>query len=183
MSKNIGFFSSREDHETICAIVARARTKFPELDTMSTVMDIAATHGNGRPLDLRRILEADDFTFFHDVFGIARHIDRNSGKLTDCFLPRFAKKPGPWAVDDDYPLSICDGGGDVSIASAHDNDDISLNTAKANASLIAAAPDMLAALRMIVAAVDDTDMHRCEADGITGIETARAAIAKAEGRS
>lgn len=59
-------------------------------DVRDIQMDIIATHANGCPLDLDRLAAADDFNFAHDVFGIERHIDRATGKLTRCFLPRFA---------------------------------------------------------------------------------------------
>jgi hypothetical protein len=54
------------------------------------MMDITAAHANGRPLDLAGLLAAKDGDFAHDVFGIRRHIDRNTGQLMDCFVPRFA---------------------------------------------------------------------------------------------
>ena len=53
-------------------------------------MDISATHANGNPLRLDALLEADDFNFAHDVFGICRHLDRETGKLTGFFVPRFS---------------------------------------------------------------------------------------------
>lgn len=58
-------------------------------DVLSLTMDITACHCNGCPLDLTRFLAADDFNFAHDFAGIHRHIDRTTGKLGDCFLPRF----------------------------------------------------------------------------------------------
>lgn len=61
-----------------------------KLDKVSTAMDLTATHLNGCPLDLKALSETDDTQVAHDVFGIARHIDRNNGKLMDCFRPRFA---------------------------------------------------------------------------------------------
>lgn len=54
-------------------------------------MDITATHLNGTPLDLDRLLAFDDLNFVHDVFGIARHLDRSTGKLQNCFVPRSAQ--------------------------------------------------------------------------------------------
>jgi hypothetical protein len=38
----------------------------------------------------------EDFNFAHDIMGIHRHIDRNTGVLTECFSPRFTdyKKEG-----------------------------------------------------------------------------------------
>jgi hypothetical protein len=53
-------------------------------------MDIAATHASGNPLDLERLLAADDFNFAHDVFGICRHLDRETGELRNFFSPRFS---------------------------------------------------------------------------------------------
>ena len=52
-------------------------------------MDIIACHANGCPLRLADLLIADDFNFSHDVFGIMRHLDRDTGQLKDCFVPRF----------------------------------------------------------------------------------------------
>lgn len=57
---------------------------------MDAVMDVTAAHANGCPLDLDRLLHADDFNFGHDVFGIRRHIDRQTGEVGGFFLPRFA---------------------------------------------------------------------------------------------
>lgn len=55
-------------------------------------MDVTACHLNGCPLLLAELAEAaDNFDFIHDVFGIRRHLDRETGELTDCFLPRYAQ--------------------------------------------------------------------------------------------
>lgn len=56
------------------------------------MMDITAVHANGNPLKLAELLATDDFNFTHDVFGITRHIDRETGKLGGCFVPRFSGK-------------------------------------------------------------------------------------------
>ena len=53
-------------------------------------MDLTACHANGCKLKLEELLSADEFNFAHDVFGIRRHLDRDTGELKDCFLPRFA---------------------------------------------------------------------------------------------
>lgn len=55
-------------------------------------MDVlmALTLVNDRtPLRLEALLHADDLNFTHDVFGILRHIDTETGALRDCFCPRF----------------------------------------------------------------------------------------------
>ena len=54
-------------------------------------MDVSACHCNGTRLRLSDLLDADDFNFAHDVFGIRTHLDRNTGKLSDHFWPRFAE--------------------------------------------------------------------------------------------
>ncbi len=71
--------------------------KPPAYNLQDVQMDIAATHLNGCPLRLADLLAADDFNFSHDVFGIRRHLDRETGKLTGHFLPRFSA-PSPSRV-------------------------------------------------------------------------------------
>ena len=56
----------------------------------TTMMDIVAVHVNGCPLQLEELLRAPRFDFAHDVFGIRRHINRQTGQLQDCFLPCYA---------------------------------------------------------------------------------------------
>lgn len=58
------------------------------------VMDLTAADGvNGNTaLDWDRLIAADDFNFLHDVFGISKHINRNTGRLGGHFLPRFTLK-------------------------------------------------------------------------------------------
>lgn len=53
-------------------------------------MDLTACHCNGTPLKLKELLAADDFNFVHDVAGISRHICRDTGRLQNCFLPRYS---------------------------------------------------------------------------------------------
>ena len=90
----ISFDVSRDDATTIRQIVQRARSMDPDLDVLSLEMDLCATHANGMPMEFERLLGADDFNFAHDVFGIRRHMDRSTGQLLNCFVPRFASK-GP----------------------------------------------------------------------------------------
>ena len=60
-----------------------------EEEMLTTVMDISTAHEHG-PLHLEEFLAADDSNFAHDALGIRRHINRKTGMLEDCFLPRFA---------------------------------------------------------------------------------------------
>jgi hypothetical protein len=87
----ISFECTKEEFITIGKIVKRARKIVPDVDAMSLNMDISACHANGCPLKLDELLAADGFNFSHDVFGIRRHIDRKTGQLMDCFVPRFAQ--------------------------------------------------------------------------------------------
>ena len=42
------------------------------------------------PLKLAELASAPVADFSHDVFGIRRHLNRQTKQLEDCFLPRFA---------------------------------------------------------------------------------------------
>lgn len=94
--KPINFKTSAKNHHLIGLIVARAIRINPTLMKMTSRlelrMDITACHCNDSPLDLDKILIADDFNLMHDVIGIFNHMDRKTGKLTDHFLPRMRKQ-------------------------------------------------------------------------------------------
>jgi hypothetical protein len=62
-----------------------------EYQFQDALMDVTAAHANGCSLQLPELLAADDFDFAHDVFGIRRHLNRQTGELMDSFLPRYAK--------------------------------------------------------------------------------------------
>ena len=38
--------------------------------------------------EIKRLMKFDDFSFAHDIVGIQANIDRNTGKLRNCFVPR-----------------------------------------------------------------------------------------------
>ena len=54
------------------------------------IMDIEVANRDC-PLKLQELLDADDTNFYHDIIGIGQHLNRQTRKLEDCFLPRFAK--------------------------------------------------------------------------------------------
>lgn len=64
------------------------------VDKLEVMMDITATHCNGCRLKLDELSRTDKFNFAHDIAGIYRHLNRKTGKLEDCFLPRFADLSG-----------------------------------------------------------------------------------------
>lgn len=82
------------DLHMIGEIVERAVKLDPQLDKLTLAMDLEACHCNGCRLDLGGLLSAQMSDFAHDVWGIQRHINRATGQVMDCFLPRFAEKEG-----------------------------------------------------------------------------------------
>jgi hypothetical protein len=90
--------ATNEDRILIQKIVARAKTirsevvvdYRPIVDIFGLAYALTIVHLNTCPIDLQRLLEADDANFLHDILGIQRHIDMSTGELRDCFLPRFA---------------------------------------------------------------------------------------------
>ena len=85
---------SRKDFETICRIAKAAerlarRIAGQEINRMHLIMDLECVH-ESTPLRLDDLEKASDADLAHDVFGIRRHLDRRTRKLTDCFCPRFA---------------------------------------------------------------------------------------------
>lgn len=90
----ISFRVSREDDAIIQSLADRAVTtaqaagvSYPRMDA---VMDLTACHANACRLNLQALAIADAFTFAHDVLGIRRHLNRKTGKLENCFVPRLA---------------------------------------------------------------------------------------------
>lgn len=95
----ISFKVTQDDADLINKIVDRLLTMkhpdngrrfFSQALRMDLVMDFTATHANGCALRLSELLAADEFNFAHDALGIRRHLNRKTGKLENCFLPRFA---------------------------------------------------------------------------------------------
>lgn len=52
-------------------------------------IDIECAHKEFN-LDLDKLLKFDDFNFAHDVIEIQRHINRETKKFKNCFVPRSA---------------------------------------------------------------------------------------------
>ena len=90
------FDTDRESGRVIEAIARRAvlmaHKAGIDYDFQSACMDITATHCSGCPLRLGELLSADDFNFGHDVLGIYRHLNRDTGKLERFFRPRFSAR-------------------------------------------------------------------------------------------
>jgi len=84
--------ATREEYHLANGIAKRYEKILKDhTDICRTEMDIIATHISGCPLLLKELLNnANDFDFIHDVSGIHRHLDRETGKLENFFIPRFA---------------------------------------------------------------------------------------------
>ncbi|MHB8927811.1 MAG: DUF6874 family protein [Bacillota bacterium] len=89
-----------EEQKTVDRIVERASKLARDagvgdrFDPLTLQMDLSACHADV-PLRLDALAAADGFDFAHDVFGIMRHMDRETGKLGGCFLPRYAALDRP----------------------------------------------------------------------------------------
>lgn len=90
--QTINFNVTKSESKLITIIAKRAVKLASEYcinyPFMDASMDIIAVHLNDCKLDLEKLKGFDNLNFGHDVFGIRGHIDRSTGKLTDCFLPR-----------------------------------------------------------------------------------------------
>lgn len=82
---------TKDEKLTIMKIAERADEKgLLMFDRLSLIMDIEAVHAE-IGLRLEELLNADDANFAHDIVGIQQNVDRVNKKLTNCFLPRYAK--------------------------------------------------------------------------------------------
>jgi len=92
----VSFDCPEAERKLARAIARRARdlllTMGIDRPVLGIDMDVVATHCNGNPLRLADLLKADDFNLLHDISGIARHLDRETGKLGGHFRPRFSQR-------------------------------------------------------------------------------------------
>jgi len=82
--------TTKVDAKTITYIVSRASRLRPTVDTGCLEMDLFYWH-HKEPLRLNELLDASDFNFAHDVFGIHECLDRETGEMKKSFVPRFTK--------------------------------------------------------------------------------------------
>ena len=80
--------ATKRENETVRLIAQRAFA-LAKFDVSETSMDVLAAHLNGCRLRLHALLEAGTGDFMHDVSGIRCYLDRKTGKLGNCFSPRF----------------------------------------------------------------------------------------------
>lgn len=88
----INWTATAEEYALVAQIAEKAKKLFAangvKRRQSDIEMDLLATHLNGCPLDLEYLLIFDDFNLAHDIGGIANHLDRTTGQLGGCFLPR-----------------------------------------------------------------------------------------------
>ena len=81
---------SKEEY-ALCNQIAERSVKVCGFDKCTAFMDITICHSEAREMKLEELLKAPLADFAHDMFGINQHLDHDTHKLTDCFLPRYAK--------------------------------------------------------------------------------------------
>lgn len=81
---------SKEEY-ALCNKIAERAAKVCGFDKCTAFMDITICHSEAREMKLEELLNAPLEDFSHDVLGINQHLDHGTHKLTDCFLPRYAK--------------------------------------------------------------------------------------------
>jgi len=80
---------TKEEMHLVGKIAKRAGETIP-IDHMGFLMDIELVHVKGCKLRLVDWLAADEYNFLHDVCGIYEHLNRETGELKHCFVPRYA---------------------------------------------------------------------------------------------
>jgi hypothetical protein len=85
------FKTTKEDYELISKIVDRCmkeeETDFIWKDVQTASMDLECAF-NDVNLDLDKLLKSSHQDFLHDIHGVVFNLDRNTGKIKNCFLPR-----------------------------------------------------------------------------------------------
>jgi hypothetical protein len=84
----------RDTHRLIAVIVKRLRDEIPTLkpfDSLSLAMDLTVCHNLGH-VNLSRLARMHIGDLGHDVGGIHRHLDRHTGELGECFVPRCGRR-------------------------------------------------------------------------------------------
>jgi hypothetical protein len=81
---------TKEEFVLIGNIAKKSCRIMPTLDRMTVEMDLYAVNQT-IGLDLMALQEFDLSNLMHDIVGIANNINRVTGNLENCFLPRCAK--------------------------------------------------------------------------------------------
>lgn len=92
----ISFAVSKDDDAIIQKIISRIFKDEKTRHRLDLEMDLKAAHGNGHPLRLQELLDADDFNFWHDISGITAYLNRDDAThkfepYRKHFHPRFSQ--------------------------------------------------------------------------------------------
>jgi hypothetical protein len=83
--------AKKKDYEKVEKILDRIERDCHEsIDRTDMSMDLIAVHISDMHLDFHKLLNFNDFSFYHDIKGIKNNINRYTGKLDNCFVPRCA---------------------------------------------------------------------------------------------
>jgi hypothetical protein len=89
------FKLTKQEFELVSQIAERVEATGPDLgwggNRLDLIMDLEAVHSNGCDLDLAQLLAFPEPDFWHDIAGISQYVNRKTGGLEDCFMPRCAK--------------------------------------------------------------------------------------------
>jgi hypothetical protein len=92
MNKDSEVKITKNDYLTISKIVDRTYSEIPFIPPtarLSLLMDLENAH-NQIPLDLTGLLNSNKSDFIHDVSGITHNMNRKTGLIENCFIPRYA---------------------------------------------------------------------------------------------
>lgn len=113
-NSGLNFDAPKEEMDLIIKIVARIMQKWgPSVEPKLLAMELTACHLNGTRLNLWGLSLADDNQLQRDVFGIRRHIDRDTGKLKEGFEPFFKGHTLYEDGDEGAPEQIKDRNGQI----------------------------------------------------------------------
>lgn len=80
-----------KEDDLITAIAERAVSAFGG-DKLEYLLDVHGAKKGNPDMDLDKLLKASDFDFGHDIYGIRNHLNHDTLKFDNCFLPRCMRK-------------------------------------------------------------------------------------------
>ena len=80
----------KEEWDVVCKVMDKASALFPNYKRITMGLDLLNAHDDVG-IDFSRLLAFDNMDFIHDIMGIRNNMNRETGKLENCFLPRCAK--------------------------------------------------------------------------------------------
>jgi hypothetical protein len=82
--------TTKEEYALISKIIERTKNMDSSIFESDLGMDLAAVNSICS-LDFEKLLDFHKSDFMHDIYGIRKNINRETGELQNCFLPRCAK--------------------------------------------------------------------------------------------